>query len=154
MGKDGAYASGSHASGIKGINGAAGKSVPELVAVLSSSEHAFGDKMTKADLEAVALFVSQGQIDMDAYIDRASKAPKGDAAKGEAYYNTICAGCHGMDGKLPKDMKPFGAQMGNPWEVMHKILNGQPGEQMPALRALDSQIVVDIMSYMTALPKE
>ena len=34
-------------------------------------------------------------------------------------------------------MKPFGAQMGNPWEVMHKILNGQPGEQMPALRALD-----------------
>ena len=49
-------------------------------------------------------------------------------------------------------MKPFGAQMGNPWEVMHKILNGQPGEKMPALRALDHQITVDIMAHMTTLP--
>ena len=47
-------------------------------------------------------FVSQGQIDMDAYIDRASKAPKGDAAKGAAYYNTICAGCHGRTASCPR----------------------------------------------------
>ena len=102
----------------------------------------------------MALFVSKGQVDMDAQIDRATKKPKGDAAQGAAYYNTICAGCHGKDGKLPKEMKPFGAQMGNPWEVMHKILNGQPKEQMPALRALSRQIVADIMSHMTSLPKE
>jgi thiosulfate dehydrogenase len=154
MGKDGAYKSGSHSTGIVGINGAAGRLVAEIVAQLSDSDHGYGDRMAKADLEAVALFVSQGQIDMDPYIDRATKAPKGDAAKGEAYFNTICAGCHGVEGKLPKDMKPFGAQMGNPWEVMHKILNGQPDEKMPALRALDRQIVADIMAHMTSLPKE
>ena len=154
MGKDGAYKSGKHASGIAGINGAAGKPVADIVAVLSAPEHGFGDKLAKADLEAVALFVSKGQVDMDAYIDRASKKPKGDAAKGAAYYNTVCAGCHGMDGKLPKEMKPFGAQMGNPWEVMHKILNGQPAENMPALRALPRDIVVDVMAHMTTLPKE
>ena len=153
-GKDGAYKSGKHESGIAGIDGASDKPVAEIVALLSGSKHGFGDKMDKADLEAVALFVSKGQVDMDKYIDRTSKAPKGDAAKGEAYYNTICAGCHGMDGKLPKDMKPFGAQMGNPWEVMHKILNGQPGEEMPALRALPRHVVVDTMAYMTTLPKE
>jgi thiosulfate dehydrogenase len=37
---------------------------------------------------------------------------------------------------------------------MHKILNGQPAEAMPALRALDRQIVADIMAHMTTLPKE
>ncbi len=154
MGKDGAYKSGKHASGIKGIKGAAGKPVAEIVAALSGPEHGFGDKLAKADLEALALFVSKGQVDMDEFIDRASKTPKGDAAKGVAYYNTVCAGCHGKDGKLPKEMKPFGAQMGNPWEVMHKILNGQPGEQMPALRALPREVVTDIMAHMTTLPKE
>ena len=46
------------------------------------------------------------------------------------------------------------AHLGNPWEVMHKILNGQPGEQMPALRALDHQIIADVMAHMTTLPQE
>jgi len=110
--------------------------------------------MSDADMKDVALFVSTGQIDMDSYIDRATKAPKGDKTKGSAYYNTICAGCHDEDGLKPKEMKPFGAQMGNPWEVMHKILNGQPAEAMPALRAIDRQVVVDIMSHMTTLPKK
>jgi thiosulfate dehydrogenase len=48
-------------------------------------------------------------------------------------------------------MKPFAKQMGNPWEVMHKILNGQPDEEMPALRALDRQVVADILSHMANL---
>ena len=125
-----------------------------IVKLLKGEEHGFGDKLSDDDLMDLALFVSLGQVDMDPYIDRASKMPKGDKAKGEAYYQTICAGCHGSDGKLPKDMKPFGAQMGNPWEVMHKILNGQPGEKMPALRALDRQVIADTMAYMTTLPKE
>ncbi len=154
MGKDGAYASGSHHSGIAGINGSAGGDPAKILAVLKDNSHGYGGLMDDTDLNALALFVSKGQVDMDKYIDRASKKPKGDAGKGAAYYNTICAGCHGMDGKLPKEMKPFGAQMGNPWEVMHKILNGQPGEQMPALRALDHQIIADVMAHMTTLPQE
>jgi thiosulfate dehydrogenase len=90
---------------------------------------------------------------MDMYIDRASKNPKGDKAKGAAYFNTICVGCHRKDGTRPKDMdKTLGKQMGNPWEVMHKIMNGQPDEPMPALRALDMQIVLDIMAHVKTLP--
>ena len=154
MGADGAYKSGKHASGIKGINGAAGRDTAEIVAILKDEKHGYGDKLGDADLQDLALFVSAGQVDMDQFIDRASKAPKGgDAAKGAAYYNTICANCHGKDGKQPKGMKSFGKQMGNPWEVMHKILNGQPNEEMPALRALDPQVVVDIMSHMATLPE-
>ena len=154
MGADGAYKSGKHASGIKGINGAAGRDMGEIIALLKDEKHGYGDKLGDADLKDLAMFVSAGQVVMDDYIDRSSKKPKGgNAAKGAAYYNTMCAQCHGMDGKKPKGMKSFGKQMGNPWEVMHKILNGQPDEEMPALRALDRQVVVDIMIHMTTLPE-
>lgn len=156
MGKDGAYAKGKHFTGIKGVSGMAGADPAAIVGVLKDKAHGLGDVgMNAGDLMDVALFVSKGQVNMDEYIDRASKAPKGDAAKGKVYYETVCAGCHGLDGKLPKDMgTPLGGLMGNPWEVMHKILNGQPGEAMPALRALDRQIAVDIMAHLTTLPKE
>ena len=154
MGADGAYKSGKHSSGIKGINGAAGRDTGEIIAILKDDKHGYGDKLGDVDLQDLALFVSEGQVDMDKYIDRASKSPRnGDAEKGAAYYNTICANCHGRDGKQPKDMKPFAKQMGNPWEVMHKILNGQPNEDMPALRALDRQVILDVMSYLSTLPE-
>ncbi|RKZ37547.1 MAG: hypothetical protein DRQ37_01605, partial [Gammaproteobacteria bacterium] len=82
------------------------------------------------------------------------KKVKGNVAKGEAYYNTICAGCHGKDGMKVKDMKPMGKLANsNPWENMHKIMNGQPDEQMPALRALDEQIAVDTLAYTQGLPQ-
>jgi len=154
LGKDGAYSGGKHFSGIDGIDGMRGADTAKIVAVLKDDNHQYGDKMNAADLGKVAAFVSRGQTDYSLYIDSASKKLKGgDAAKGAAYFNTICSNCHGVDGTLPKDMgKTLAKQMGNPWEVMHKIINGQPGEQMPALRALDPQIVVDIMAHISTLP--
>jgi thiosulfate dehydrogenase len=152
MGADGAYASGKHHSGIKGVNGLMGGDPAKVVAVLKDPGHGYAGKLSDEDLQALALFVVRGTMDMDKYIDRATKKPKGDAGRGAAYYNTVCANCHGMDGLQPKEMKPFGKQMGNPWEVMHKILNGQPDEQMPALRAFDPQVAADIMAHMTSLP--
>jgi thiosulfate dehydrogenase len=156
LGAKGAYASGSYKTGIKGIDGMKGADTAKIIAVLKDGTHKLAGQMSDADFSDLALFVSKGQIDMDKYIDRAGKVPKGgDAAKGENYFNTICAGCHGKDGTLPKDMKKtLAKQIGNPWEVMHKILNGQPGEQMPALRALDRQVVVDIMAHVATLPTE
>ena len=41
----------------------------------------------------------------------------------------------------------------NGYEMMHKVLNGQPAEAMPALRALDHQIAADIAVHLTSLPK-
>ena len=155
-GKDGAYSSGKHFTGIKGIDGMAGADPAKIIAVLKDSTHGYtDDMMDEQNFQDLANFVSRGQVDMDKYIDRATKKPKGDHAKGAAYFNTICVGCHREDGRRPKDMeKALGAQMGNPWEVMHKILNGQPAEQMPALRALDRQIVLDLMAHIATLPKD
>ncbi len=154
-GAKGAYASGSYKTGIKGVDGMVGADTAKIIAVLKDDTHKLSGKMSDADFMDLALFVRAG-IDIDKYIDSEKKAPKGgNVATGANYFNTICAGCHGKDGDLPKDMKTtLGKQMSNPWEVLHKIMNGQPGEQMPALRMLDAQIIVDIMAHLATLPKE
>lgn len=79
--------------------------------------------------------------------------PKGDGARGEGYFNTLCAGCHGTDGKKISDAPPLGSVAGNVPEMLHKLFNGQPGEPMPALRALDPQIAADIVVHLQTLPK-
>ncbi len=151
-GKDGAYAKGGHASGIKGIQGAAGKDPAVIAALLRDKTHGYTEAQLSArDASDLALFVSRGQMDMSRYVE-GGKA-KGNAAKGEVYYNTLCVGCHGLDGKKVKDGVPLGSVADNGYEMMHKILNGQPAESMPALRALDAQIAADIAVHLTSLPK-
>ncbi len=157
-GVNGAYGnSESYLTGIKGIDGMAGADIDEIIAVLKDDTHQLADEMDDADFRDLAMFVSKGQVDMSQYIDTKTKAfSGGNAEAGADYFNTLCAQCHGKEGNKPKDMpESFGSLMaGNPWEGMHKILNGQPDEQMPALRALDRQVVLDIMAYMATLPKE
>lgn len=152
-GKDGAYAKGGHATGIKGINGAAGKDPAAIAAVLRDKTHGYTEAQLSAkDASDLALFVSKGQGDLAKYVDASNKA-KGDGAKGEAYFNTLCAGCHGVDGKKVKDGPPLGSVADNGAEMMHKLLNGQPSEAMPALRVLDHQVAADIAVHLTKLPK-
>jgi cytochrome c553 len=151
-GKDGAYAKGSHMTGIKGINAAAGKDPAVIAAVLRDKNHGYSDaQLSSKDSADLALFVAKGQGNLSKYVGADNKAI-GDAAKGEVYFNTLCAGCHGTDGKKVKDGPPLGSVADNGAEMMHKLLNGQPGEAMPALRALDPQISADIAVYLTKLP--
>ena len=154
LGKDGAYASGKHATGIVGINGMIGGDPAAVVAILKSDGHGFGDKLSDQDMTDLANFVVSGQIDWAPYVDAASKASLGDAVAGGQVFNTVCVGCHGLEGKLPKEMPPLGSLVSNPWEVMHKILNGQPAESMPALRAIDHQVAANVLAYLATLPKE
>jgi thiosulfate dehydrogenase len=138
-GVDGAYASGSHNTGIKGVAGMKGADPAKVVAVLKSADHGYGDKLSDADLTDLANFVTAGLTDMDQYIGADKMAKGGDAARGAAYYNTVCANCHAMDGTKPKDMgKSLGSQMSNPWEVMHKIVNAEE-----ALTRKDANEVAD-----------
>ena len=92
---------------------------------MKDSTHGFDGKMSDQDFTDLANFVTRGQFDIDAIIDRATKQARGDGAKGERYYNTVCVGCHAKDGKEPEDMKPLGALANkNPWEIIQKIQNG------------------------------
>ena len=126
----------------------------QVIAVVKDETHGL-DMIPDDDLADLALFITKGQIDMTMYINP-DKSINGDSAKGAAYYNTLCAGCHGKDGKQPQDMeKPLGKIVsGNPWEGLHKTLNGQPNESMPALRALPIQVSVDTLAYVATLPQE
>ncbi|MBF0185889.1 MAG: c-type cytochrome [Magnetococcales bacterium] len=155
QGKLGAYAVGKHSTGIAGITRFDQGSVSEIMNILKDERHLYGDKMTDQDLQHLALFVARGQVDMNLWIDRSSKQAKGSQDRGEVYYNTICANCHGKDGRAETKMPPIGKVASeNPWETLHKILNGEPDSKMPALRALDIQISVDILTYSATLPKE
>jgi mono/diheme cytochrome c family protein len=155
MGKDGAYASGSYMTGITGVRAHDGGDPSKVVAILKDKTHGYAGMMDDTAMMAVATFVTNGQVDMDKYIDRASKKAIGNAAKGKNYYGTLCVNCHGQDGRLPKEMAALGGLSNkNPWEVMHKILNGQPDEAMPGLRSLPLEVTADIGAYLQTLPKE
>ena len=155
QGNQGSYASGRNATGIRGIRAMAGADPARVVAILRNPVHQYGAVLKERDLLDLANFVSAGQVDMDALIDRQNRRARGDAAKGGAYYRTICAVCHGTDGlfisTLPISLGR--AARTSPWESLHRILNGHPDEKMPALRELDPQLVTDILAHVQSLPE-
>lgn len=158
-GAAGAYSKGSHYSGIKGLRDMVGKDPDEIHKILMSDSHRFTDQMIPHDeMVKLAKFVSLGQIDMDLYIDRATKAARGDANRGASAYQTICAVCHGFDGKainFKDEKKPeyIGTvAKKNPWEFMHKARFGQPGVPMISLITLPVQDIADLLAYTQTLP--
>jgi mono/diheme cytochrome c family protein/rubredoxin len=153
-GKQGQYATGHHATGIKGIRDMAGADPARIVAILRDGTHRFDAVLKSRDLLDLANFVSSGQIDMNAVIDNKNGRARGDAKRAGAHYRTICATCHGVDGQRIITAPPLGrVARTNPWESLHKIANGHPNEKMPALRNLDQQLLVDILSHLQALPE-
>ncbi len=159
QGKDGAYAKGSHFTGIKGVRGVVGMAPEKIHDIIMNKTHAFTDQMiTHSAMEKLAVFLSKGQLDLDRYVDRASKAAKGNPRRGAATFQTVCAVCHGFDGTdinfkaEPKKEYVGTVCAGNPWEGLHKIRFGQPGVGMVALINFDIDDLVDILAYCQTLP--
>lgn len=141
-------------TGVKGINGAAGKDPAAIAAILRDKTHAYTPELlTDKDAADLGLFVSKGQVDMGKFIDLAANKPKGNATKGEVYYNSLCGVCHGADGKKVSTGMALGQAAEFPTAVMHKALNGQPAEAMPMLRAFDHSVPADVVAYIQQLPK-
>ncbi|VAW91182.1 hypothetical protein MNBD_GAMMA22-2663 [hydrothermal vent metagenome] len=159
-GRDGAYKSGSHFSGVKGIRNTSGKAVNIIKKIIRNKTHGYSKTMINDDgLDNLALFVSRGQLDMSKYIDVNSKKVKGSVQRGAQFFQTICAVCHGYDGKkinfhesrkIPEYVGTVANK--NPWEVLHKIRNGQPNAAMISLRTLNTQDQVDIVAFTRTLP--
>lgn len=154
QGNQGSYASGRNATGIKGVRGMAGADPVRIASILRDNTHLYGAVLKDRDLQDLANFISAGLVDMDAAIDRSSRRARGDAARAAAYFDTICANCHGTDGRRIVTAPPLGSvARANPWESLHKIANGHPNEKMPALRELDRQLQIDILAYLQGLPE-
>ncbi len=158
-GKDGAYAKGSHYTGIAGIRDLIGANPDRVSAIIRDPTHGFtADIIPVEALQRLALFVTRGQHETSWYIDFESNRARGEPAKGERLFQNICAACHGFDGRAinfktednPEYVGTVAAE--NPWETLHKIRNGQPGAPMPAMRVLPVQDAVDILAYSQTLP--
>lgn len=161
MGAAGAYSSGSHYTGIKGVRGVDGMDPEAIHEIIMDDTHGLTEElMPHSAMEKLALFLSRGQIDMDRYIDRETKIARGNPRRGAAEFQTICAVCHGVDGtaiNFKDEAKPeyVGTVCAeNPWEALHKIRFGQPGVGMIAMIALDIEDQVDLLSYCQTLPTE
>lgn len=161
QGKDGAYGSGSHRTGIAGVLGTT-RTPAEVVALLSDPDgHAYGSVLGEQELADLALFVTEQVIDTSAYID-AMGAFIGDPAAGEQVFASTCAACHGEQGL---NTTVVGGEPGfedfpgliaddNPQEFLHKIRFGQPGTAMPALARTMADVVGDLGAYAQTLPPE
>lgn len=154
-GKDGAYGKGKHFTGITGIADKEGADVREIMAILKDETHGYGAVLGRDDLLDLANFVREGQLDMDVYIDAATKKAKGNYQEHAKFYPTICGNCHGPKGRAIRTMGALGHVANeDPWKSLHKILNGHPAEEMPAWRSLDEETIKDLMGYIQALPKK
>ena len=158
-GRDGEYAEGKHATGIKGIRGAEGRSPAAILAMLRAAPHSYSEAMlTNAELMRVAQFVSRGQHNVTRYIEAKSGTIRGDALRGRGIFETTCAVCHGYDGRLlnwgTKAEPEFigtAVEISAP-EVLHKIRNAHPGAAMISLRSFPIKDAVDVLAYATTLP--
>ncbi len=156
-GKDGAYATGSYKTGIKGLRSWAGKDPDAIHQIMLNKTHGFTHDMMPPDaMLRLAVFVSRGQVDMAAHIG-ADKSVKGDPKHGAAIFQNVCAACHGFDGAAlnwGSEEKPnyVGTEaVANPWEVLHKIRAGHPGVEMPSMMAFPVGDAVDLLSYTQTL---
>ncbi len=144
-GVDGAYGSGSHYTGIPGVEDSA-LDYSEMFDLLKSDSvpdgHGFENYgLADEDIWDLVHFVNQLVIDTDLYIDPAGLF-FGDAVQGQINYTTSpsvsCVTCHGADGTAinfgttqePHWIGTIAAN--NPWELLHKIRFGQPGVFMPS----------------------
>ena len=118
---------------------------------MRSNTHYFGAILKHRDLQDLANFVSYGQIDMDTVIDPKTGMSRGDAVRGEAHYRTMCANCHGLEGRFVAKRHLGKVSRDDPWHSLHNMRNGHPDDTMPALRELDPKVTNDILAHIQTL---
>lgn len=163
-GAKGAYATGSHHTGIKGVQDAQLMSVDEIVNVLTNEAHGYDQVMPAAALIKVANFLKNGQVDIESYLDKNTLLVDGDKKRGKVFFTNNCKECHGSDGKNINFKSPSNPEFlgtvatENPVETIHKLRNGNPsafykGKRMPNMnKVLSLEEQIDLLSYLQTLP--
>ncbi len=138
--------------------------------------------MPDAALARLALFVSKGTHDIAAFSAPATGKVTGDVAHGRAIFQTVCATCHGLDGRqmnfaTAAEPEYVGTVANNePEVVLHKLMNGivdVPDDlraaapfagaagtglglypaAMETWRGLGMPFAVDVLAYAQTLPE-
>lgn len=161
-GKDGAYGSGQHYTGIKGLREMQGRHPDDIFTIIRDGTHVYPKNLLPNTVaERIALFVSQGQYNAELVVDNKTKKPlRGDAPSGRPHYQNMCALCHGFDGRArnlgtAENPRYIGTlAQDDPLAFMHKLRNGEPGKPMVALITLPMKILEDILAYSQTLPRQ
>jgi thiosulfate dehydrogenase len=160
-GVEGAYGEGPHYTGVRGLRGMIGAPPGEIATIVRDDTHRYTAEMIPdGALWLLALFVSRGQHDTTQHIDEVSGAMRGDAERGRAVFQNVCAVCHDFDGMADTSDEGDGIRslsavaVKNPWRALHKAQNGQPGSDMPAMRVLGIQTVLDVLAYAQTLGQD
>ena len=172
-GRDGAYASGSHYTGVAGLYPPS-KSLWSAYMIISEDHGYAAAGLTDADIWDLVRFYREALVDSGTFI-AGDGSFRGDAAAGQALFaagvpgfntagtttNAACSTCHGADGTAdnPGTGTGFTEFPGlisneNPQEFLHKLRFGQPGTTMPAADAIHASLrdVADLGAYSQTLP--
>ncbi|MEW5989230.1 MAG: c-type cytochrome, partial [Chloroflexota bacterium] len=134
----------------------------ELLAWLNgatNADHNFSSVMDTVALDALVTFLQEEMMDVSAFINDDGTI-NGDPVIGREMFGGTCAACHGTDGTKinfgdasePEYVGTVAAE--NPWEFFHKASFGQPGEPMPAGRALGWTLedIANLAAFAQTLP--
>ncbi len=152
----------SHYTGIKGVYGLVNAPKERLQGYLRDKNHQYRTTMISDEAgRDLSAFMRKGQIDMEVHIDRTSRKVRGTPVDGADFYHSLCARCHGVDGRFV-DAKNGGpttvlgkAANINPWKALHKIRNGQPNGRRPSFVALlDQTDFNNILAFIQTLPEK
>ena len=160
-GKDGAYGTGPHATGIVGVDGMAGADPGRIAEIIRDDTHGYPPNLIPDQaLHALALFVSKGVFSMAPHIEPETRKIRGNAERGKRIYQNVCAICHDFDGLAwitgeDESLQSLSASASaNPWRALHKVMNGQTYADMPAMRVFGMEVVRDVLAYSQTLPRE
>ncbi|MGI9480853.1 MAG: c-type cytochrome [Hyphomicrobiales bacterium] len=109
-----------------------------------------------AILEVLALFVSIGQYNRDAFLTSDGIA-LGKVENGRAIFEGACMNCHQYDGKATLigelgDKSSLGwISRNRPEQALHKVMNGVPGTDMLAIRFLTERQIGDLFAFLQTL---
>jgi thiosulfate dehydrogenase len=164
-GKDGVsgkdQSMGDRYTGIIGVRNARRLLPAAFLELMRSQLHGYTPEMiSDAEILRLAAFVRSGQHDADQYIDRATGKVRGNVQRGATVYQTICAACHGLDGRAlnwgtQQEPGYIGTEAKKlPWEVLHKMRNAHPGAAMVNLRSLSLTDAINTLAYTQTLPEK
>lgn len=142
MGAQGAYASGSHATGFPGLLGVVvSMSKADIVAHLKGAgdpQHDFSAYIPDSAMQEIAVFLQEGLIDDSEFINLVSlKVIDGNLAHGRELYDATCMACHGADGTQilfrSEGLDETLADVANrdPFRFLHRTRFGVAGTEMP-----------------------